>query len=100
MNAGGKFEGFGLTHLEASAAGLPVIGTTDCGAEDAIVDGVTGLLVSQSAVTAALPGAIINLLTDPVRAKQMGAAGQERAQTQTWNRVAQRMIEVYENVRK
>jgi phosphatidylinositol alpha-1,6-mannosyltransferase len=100
MNVGGKFEGFGLTHLEASAAGLPVIGTTDCGAEDAIVDGVTGLLVPQSAVTAALPGAIINLLTDPVRAKQMGAAGQERAQTQTWNRVAQRMIEVYENVRK
>jgi phosphatidyl-myo-inositol dimannoside synthase len=100
MNIGGKFEGYGLTHLEASAAGLPVIGTTDCGAEDAIVDGVTGLLVPQSAVTAALPGAIINLLTDSTRAKQMGAAGKARAQTQTWDHVARQMIEVYENVRK
>ncbi len=100
MNIGGKFEGYGLTHLEASAAGLPVIGTTDCGAEDAIMDGVTGLLVPQSAVTAALPGAIISLLTDSVRAKQMGAAGKARAQTQTWDHVAQQMIEVYENVRK
>jgi glycosyltransferase involved in cell wall biosynthesis len=100
MNISGKFEGYGLTHLEASAAGLPVIGTTDCGAEDAIVDGVTGLLVPQSAVTAALPGAIISLLSDPARAKQMGAAGKARAQTQTWDHVAEKMIAVYENVRK
>lgn len=100
MNIGGKFEGYGLTHLEASAAGLPVIGTTDCGAEDAVVEGITGLLVQQLAVTAALPGAIIGLLTDPARAKQMGAAGKARAQMQTWDHVARQMIEVYENVRK
>jgi len=99
MNIGGKFEGYGLTHLEASAAGLPVIGTTDCGAEDAIVDGLTGLLIPQSAVTAALPGAIINLLADPARAKQMGAAGKARAQTQTWDHVAKQMIGVYRNIR-
>ena len=99
INIGGKFEGYGLTHLEASAAGLPVIGTTDCGAEDAIVDGVTGLLIPQSAVTAELPGAIISLLSDLTRAKQMGAAGKARAQTQTWDYVAQQMITVYQNIR-
>lgn len=33
LNVSGKFEGFGLVYLEASAAGLPVIGTRDCGAE-------------------------------------------------------------------
>jgi phosphatidylinositol alpha-1,6-mannosyltransferase len=98
MNVGEKFEGYGLVHLEASAAGLPVIGTTDCGAEDAIVDGVTGFLIPQSQVTAALPGAIIDLLTDPTRAKAMGAAGQVRARSQTWDHVALQMIELYEKI--
>ena len=47
MNQGRQFEGYGLVYLEASAAGLPVIGTTDCGAEDAIDDGETGFLIPQ-----------------------------------------------------
>ena len=96
MNVGPRFEGYGLVHMEASAAGLPVIGTTDCGAEDAIEDGVTGLLVPQSAVTDTLPDAIIALLTDPQRAAQMGAAGQARARQYTWDKVARRMIAFYE----
>ena len=37
-----QFEGFGLTYWEALAAGAPVIGTRRSGAEDAIVDAVTG----------------------------------------------------------
>src|SRR5437016_5206992 len=37
----GRFEGLGLVYLEAAALGKPAIGTTDCGAEDAIVDDVT-----------------------------------------------------------
>ncbi len=95
LNVGGRFEGFGLAYLEASAAGLPVIGTTGCGAEDAVVDGVTGLLVPQSQVTDALPGAIIALLSDPARAARMGAAGRQRARAQTWARAAQRMLALY-----
>ena len=38
-------EGFGLTYLEAAACGVPSIGGKNSGAEDAIVDGETGLLV-------------------------------------------------------
>ena len=41
-NSGGAFEGFGLTYLEANAYGKPVVGTLDCGAEDAIDDGDNG----------------------------------------------------------
>ncbi len=92
---GGRFEGFGLAYLEAGAAGLPVIGTTGCGAEDAIVDGVTGLLLPQAQVTDALPGAIIALLADPARAARMGAAGRERARAQTWARAAQQTLALY-----
>ncbi|MBA3872436.1 MAG: glycosyltransferase family 4 protein [Anaerolineae bacterium] len=95
MNDGWKFEGYGLVHLEASAAGLPVIGTTDCGAEDAIDDGVTGLLVSQSQVAEELPAAIIRLLGDPELAARMGAAGRLKAQQRTWDVVAGEMLAVY-----
>jgi len=95
MNEGWKFEGSGLVHLEASAAALPVIGTRDCGAEDAIDDHHTGLLVSQSAIAAELPRAIITLLTDPAQAAAMGAAGRARALRQTWSHVAAQMHDVY-----
>jgi phosphatidylinositol alpha-1,6-mannosyltransferase len=96
MNDSWKFEGYGLVHLEASAAGLPVVGTTDCGAADAIEDGVTGLLVPQAGIAETLPGAILSILNDPVRARQMGGAGREKAQRQTWDHVAQQMIALYE----
>lgn len=95
MNDGWRFEGYGLVHLEASAAGLPVIGTTGCGAEDAIVDGVTGLLIPQDSIATALPAALIRLLNDSDLAKKMGDAGQERARQQTWDSVARQMLAVY-----
>ncbi|MAS32486.1 MAG: hypothetical protein CL610_00680 [Anaerolineaceae bacterium] len=97
MNVGRKFEGFGLTYLEASAAGLPVIGTHDCGAEDAIQHDITGLLVPQSGVTAALADAIISLLKNPQRAAQMGIAGRAWAQTATWDAAARHYLKLYEN---
>lgn len=96
INAGWKFEGYGLTHLEASAAGLPVIGTTDCGAEDAIDDGVTGILVPQHEVAERLPQAILTLLEDHALAQRMGAAGRAKAQRQTWDQVAGQMIALYQ----
>jgi phosphatidylinositol alpha-1,6-mannosyltransferase len=98
MNDGWKFEGYGLVHMEASAAGLPVIGTTGCGAEDAIDHEVTGLLVSQTHIAEELPQAIIRLLGDPALAARMGAAGRLKAQHQTWDTVAGEMLGVYNQV--
>lgn len=92
LNIGDSFEGYGLVYLEASAAGLPVIGTRDCGAEDAIDPGVTGLLVSQAAVAQELPQAILSLLNDPVRSASMGAAGRVKAVAQTWDDTARQVI--------
>jgi phosphatidyl-myo-inositol dimannoside synthase len=95
MNDGWKFEGYGLVYLEASAAGLPVIGTSDCGAEDAIDDGLTGLLLPQAQVMDKLPQAIIRLLSDSQLRTRMGAAGQEKALRRTWKVVAGEMMNVY-----
>ncbi len=96
MNSGGKFEGYGLVHLEASAAGLPVIGTRDCGAEDVIEHDVTGLLVGQQQIDAELPAAVLKLLRDPQRARLMGAAGKQKAQYQTWDAAAGQMLALYQ----
>jgi glycosyltransferase involved in cell wall biosynthesis len=96
MNRDWMFEGYGLVHMEASAAGLPVIGTYGSGVEDAIDDGITGLLVTQEKVDEELPQAMIKLLSDPERRAAMGAAGRQRAQTQTWDRVGREMITLYE----
>jgi glycosyltransferase involved in cell wall biosynthesis len=95
VNSGYHFEGFGLVHLEASAAGLPVIGTSDCGAEDAIKHGVTGLLVSQSDLATRLPHAILDILLNPKKAQEMGNAGKLKAHAQTWDTVAQALLKVY-----
>jgi glycosyltransferase involved in cell wall biosynthesis len=95
LNVDWKFEGYGLSLVEASAAGLPVIGTTDCGAEDAVVDGVTGLLIPQANLESGLAYAIKQLLDNPVLRGHMGAAGRERARGQTWDHVAAQMIGLY-----
>jgi glycosyltransferase involved in cell wall biosynthesis len=100
MNDNGKFEGYGLVYLEASAAGLPVIGTTDNGGEDAIDDGVTGLLIPQGQVAERLPGALLRILGDPELAERMGAAGKAKAAGQSWDHVARRMLALYNESRR
>ncbi len=95
LNVDWKFEGYGLALLEASAAGLPVIGTSDCGAEDAVADGVTGLLVPQRDLEQGLVDAITRLLDDRALAERLGAAGREHARVQTWDQAAAQMLALY-----
>lgn len=94
LNTGGKFEGFGLVYLEASAAGLPVIGTLGCGAEDAIIDGETGYLIDQDDEQATADR-IIRLLGDGALRQRMGAAGWEFAESHTWERMTARILQAY-----
>lgn len=76
--AGGDTEGYGLTFLEAGARGLPVVAGTTGGVPEAVDDGVTGVLVDPGD-EGALVEALVGLLTDPERARALGAAGRERA---------------------
>jgi phosphatidyl-myo-inositol dimannoside synthase len=45
---GAHFEGFGMVFLEANARGIPVIGSTGSGCEEAIDDGVSGYAVDPA----------------------------------------------------
>jgi glycosyltransferase involved in cell wall biosynthesis len=94
VNIGRKFEGFGLVYLEANAAGLPVIGTLDCGAEDAIRQGETGYLVPQNDPDA-FADAAIRLLGDEAHRRDLGKNGRTHAERHTWARVASRVHDVY-----
>jgi phosphatidylinositol alpha-1,6-mannosyltransferase len=74
--AGLEVEGLGIVYLEASGCGLPVIAGNSGGAPDALVDGVTGIVVDGTNVNA-IAAAIVRVLSDPAKMKAMGEAGNE-----------------------
>ena len=77
-------EGFGTVFLEAGLFGKPSIGTNSGGIPEAVVDGETGLLVSEGDVPA-LSGALRKLLSDHDLALRLGEAARKRVLSSfTW----------------
>jgi phosphatidylinositol alpha-1,6-mannosyltransferase len=74
--AGLEVEGLGIVYLEASACGLPVVAGSSGGAPDAVVQGVTGLVVDGTNNTE-IADAIVALLNNPEDAMKMGVAGRQ-----------------------
>jgi phosphatidylinositol alpha-1,6-mannosyltransferase len=87
--AGLEVEGLGIVFLEAAACGKPVIAGRSGGADEAIVDEQTGLLV-EGAEPKAVALAIGRLLRDADLARRMGVAGRARVEAEfTWQRSAE-----------
>jgi phosphatidylinositol alpha-1,6-mannosyltransferase len=76
-----QHEGFGIAYVEASAFGLPAIGSRAGGIPDAVVDGETGILVPQESPED-LAEALTFLYRNPEKRMEMGRAGMERARRQ------------------
>ncbi len=84
-------EQYGWTILQAEASGLPVIATTVGAIHEAVIDGVTGLLVPPNHVSA-LAHTMVALAQDPLRRKQMGAAGRQHVMASfSHTKVAERL---------
>ncbi len=80
-------EGFGISLVEASACGLPVVAGNSGGVPDAVRDGETGFLVPPED-SAAVSEAVCRLLGDPALARRIGAAGRDAVERHyNWDRV-------------
>jgi L-malate glycosyltransferase len=91
-------EGLGTSILDAMAASRPVVATTAGGIPEAVVEGVTGLLVPPGHAVP-LAEAIIALLGDPQRRRAMGEAGLARVRERfTVDRMVDETLAVYERV--
>jgi glycosyltransferase involved in cell wall biosynthesis len=97
VNSGAAFEGFGLTYLEAGAYGKPVLGSFNCGAEDAVREGQNGLLAPQGDVEAVARG-LLRLLDDRAEAAAMGERGRDMALARDWTNVAGEYRALYDRV--
>ena len=92
---GGKgVEGFGFAFLEAAAAGIPVIGTRESGAEDAVLDGKNGVLVAPGDAGAAA-NAQARILGDPALREHWGSASRDFAREMHWGRVVGSYRDIY-----
>jgi phosphatidylinositol alpha-1,6-mannosyltransferase len=92
-------EGFGIVFLEAAAAGVPQIAGDSGGAAEAVVDGVTGLVVGHPDDPGRVAEALRTLLADPKLRKRMGKAARTRAQeSYDYDVLASRLASTLEKV--
>lgn len=74
-------EGFGMVFLEAAATGVPQVAGRSGGADEAVVDGETGVVVAEPGDPSAVAAAMAPLIDDPSLRRRLGAAGRRRAET-------------------
>ena len=93
-------EGFGISVVEASASGLPVIGSRSGGIPEAVREGVTGLIVEPED-PGAVATAAIRLLGDESLRRRMGHAGRAAVEEYyNWDRVAADLRRIDEEFRR
>lgn len=89
------YESFGLVALEAMACGTPVVASQVGGLGFLVQDGVTGYVV-QDDNPILLADRLEQLLRHPDLRSRLGQQAAEYAQNYAWEKIVQRMIQVYE----
>ena len=86
-----RSEPLGVVYMEAMAAGVPVIGTTEGGVSEIVTSGEDGLLLPPDN-PAALADAIEQLLADPERRQRFAIAGRKTIETRFDSRLGARKL--------
>jgi glycosyltransferase involved in cell wall biosynthesis len=98
MPSTNRSEGFGMTYIEASAAGTPVVGCRVGGVPFAVRQDETGLLVEPNDVEG-LCNALLRILEDDRLASRLAEAGAERAARQfSWPLAGRLTAEIFSEV--
>ncbi len=106
------YEPLGIVNLEAMACGAAVVASATGGIPEVVQHGETGLLVPIEQVTdgTGIPldpekfvtdfaEALIDVVSDPARARAMGQAGRRRAEEHfSWESITETTLEVYRSV--
>jgi phosphatidylinositol alpha-mannosyltransferase len=91
-------ESFGIVLLEAMAAGVPIVASDIHGFKNVLQRNVQGILV-EPRNPRALAAALYALARDPDLRHEMGEAGRARAPEFSWDRVTERIVDFYYEVR-
>jgi len=90
-------ESVGLSYLEAQSCNRPVVGYRGI-AEEAVLDGVTGILVKLKSVEE-LKSSIVGLLSDEGLCQKMGRAARERMiEKFSWEKIGRESVEIMERM--
>lgn len=84
-------EGWGISTIEASACGLPVVASDSPGLRDAVRNDTSGFLVPHADV-AAWAARLRELLTDPALRGRLSEGGRAWAQGFDWDNEARKML--------
>jgi len=92
-------EALGMVFLEASSCGLPLIGTSQGGIPEILMDQKTGLLMKQKDSIEELSTKILYLLQNSEKARVLGENGRRFMQENfSWNRIAGKLEELYDSL--
>jgi phosphatidyl-myo-inositol alpha-mannosyltransferase len=89
-----SYEGFGVPYIEAMASGTSVVATPNPGALEVLDGGKYGAIAEPRQIGAA----VLELLKDEPRRNSIAAAGLERAQEYSWDRVVAAYERIYTDV--
>jgi phosphatidyl-myo-inositol alpha-mannosyltransferase len=89
---------FGITLLEAMAAGKPIVATKNPGYEELLSPDVGFLLPPNDPI--AFARAILSLLRDSRLRKEMGATGRNKALAYSWDNISQDIVGYYDEILK
>jgi glycosyltransferase involved in cell wall biosynthesis len=90
-------ETFGITILEAYAAGIPVIASNISGVSDLVTNKKTGILVEPEDSTA-IASSIIKLLDHQAEAAKLTRGGKEKVKEYEWRKVICEIEQAYINL--
>ncbi len=93
-----RYEGLSYVMLESMAAHVPIISTSVAGAHDVIENGCSGIIVDENDPVDALVGALLPLIRDDARRKDMAEATEQQSKRLNGSRIIDETEALYQKL--